>query len=52
MFSVGQDLYLEVLAETATIAHEEHGPIMLPRGGYTVRIQREYSPREIRQVAD
>jgi hypothetical protein len=52
VFSVGANLYLEVLAETATIVHEEHGPITLPRGGYAVQIQREYSPREIRQVAD
>jgi hypothetical protein len=52
VFSVGPELYLEVLGESATIVHEEHGPITLPRGGYTVRIQREYSPEEIRQVMD
>jgi hypothetical protein len=52
VFSVGQELYLEVLGESATIVHEEHGPITLPRGGYTVRIQREYSPEEIRRVMD
>jgi hypothetical protein len=52
VFSVGAGLYLEVLAETATIVHEEHGPVTLPRGGYEVRIQREYSPQEIRRVVD
>jgi hypothetical protein len=52
VFSVGSDLYLEVSAESATIVHEEHAPVTLPRGGYTIRIQREYSPREIRQVMD
>jgi len=52
VFSVGPELYLEVVGESATIVHEEHGPITLPRGGYTVRIQREYSPEEIRQVMD
>lgn len=52
VFSVGADLYLEVLAQTATIVHEEHGPVTLPRGGYAVRIQREYSPQEIRRVVD
>src|SRR6266567_4331692 len=41
VFSVGSDLYLEVLAETATIVHEEHAPVTLPRGSYAVRIQRE-----------
>ena len=52
VFSVGQTLYLEVLADTATIVHEEHAPVTLPRGGYAVRIQREYSPQEIRRVVD
>jgi hypothetical protein len=52
VFSVGENLFLEVLADSATIVHEEHRPVTLPRGGYAVRIQREYSPREIRQVAD
>jgi hypothetical protein len=52
VFSVGSDFYLEVLAETATVVHEEHGPVTVPRGGYMVRIQREYSPQEIRRVAD
>src|SRR5512135_1720238 len=45
VFSAGSDLYLEVLADTATIVHEEHSPVTVPRGGYTVRIQREYSPQ-------
>jgi hypothetical protein len=52
VFAVGSELYLEVSADSATIVHEEHGPVTLPRGGYEVRIQREYSPREIRQVVD
>ena len=52
VFSVGTNLYLEVVADTATIVHEEHGPVTLPRGNYSVRIQREYSPEEIRRVVD
>ena len=52
VFSVGAELYLEVLAETATVVHEEHGPITLQRGSYAIRIQREYSPQEIRRVVD
>jgi hypothetical protein len=52
VFSVGNELFLDVLADTATIVHEEHGPVTLPRGGYAVRIQREYSPQEIRRVLD
>src|SRR5579871_6500717 len=52
VFSVDNQLYLEVLSEQATIVHEEHGPVTLPRGGYSIRIQREYSPQEIRNVVD
>ncbi|MCI0541734.1 MAG: hypothetical protein L0Z50_41585 [Verrucomicrobiales bacterium] len=52
VFSIGSDLYLEVRADSATIVHEEHRPVTLPRGGYAVRIQREYSPQEIRRVVD
>ena len=52
VFAVGSNMYLEVLADTATIVHEEHGPVTLPRGGYEIRIQREYSPVEIRRVVD
>jgi len=52
VFAVGSNLYLDVIAESATVIHEEHGPVTLPRGGYAVRIQREYSPKEIRRVMD
>jgi hypothetical protein len=52
VFSVGTDLFLEVLAEQSTIVHEEHAPITLTRGGYAIRIQREYTPQSIRQVLD
>jgi hypothetical protein len=52
VFTVRGELYLEVIADSATIVHEEHAPVTLPRGGYAVRIQREYSPKEIRQVVD
>ena len=47
------ELYLQVTSpDGAMIRHEEHGPIRIPRGAYEVRIQREYSPEEIRNVAD
>lgn len=52
VFESAGKMYLEVLADSATVVHEEHGPISLPRGGYSIRIQREYSPQEIRPVAD
>jgi hypothetical protein len=52
VFNVGDELFLEVVGESATVVHEEHRSITLPRGGYAIRIQREYSPEEIRRVMD
>ena len=45
-------LFLDVKADNATVIHEEHGPITVPKGSYQVRIQREYHPKEIRRVVD
>lgn len=36
----------------STVTHQEHAPIVLPRGKYRVTRQREYSPEAIRNVAD
>lgn len=44
-------MYLEVKSE-ASLQHEEHATIALPPGNYERVIQREYSPEEIRNVAD
>lgn len=43
--------YLDVQMD-AFLRHEEHGTIPLAPGKYEVRRQREYSPEEIRNVAD
>ena len=45
-------LYLKVLAERATVIHQEHRPIALPSGTYLVWQQREYTPEAIRTVRD
>jgi hypothetical protein len=45
-------LFLRVFGDEVTVAHEEHGPVTVPRGNYIVRIQREYHPVEIRRVID
>lgn len=45
------DRYLQ-LDEPAVLRHAEHAPIELPAGIYRVRRQREYSPEEVRNVAD
>lgn len=45
--------YVEVYGSEATLKHDEHGPIVLPGPAiYRVTQQREYSPEEIRNVAD
>lgn len=46
-----QPTFLE-LATEAPLQHEEHGTIKLPAGTAVVIRQREYSPTELRSVAD
>jgi hypothetical protein len=48
----GGMLYLRVVAPAATVVHQEHRPIDLPRGTYRVWRQREYTPEAIRTVID
>lgn len=43
---------LTIAGKGATLKHEEHAPIKLPPGNYRVVRQREYSPEELRVVAD
>jgi hypothetical protein len=46
-------VFLTVSADgPAALAHDEHATIMLPPGNYRIVRQREYSPEEIRDVAD
>lgn len=43
--------FLSVVSE-AVVQHEEHASIPLPPGFYEIVQQREYTPEEIRNVAD
>lgn len=52
VYECGEGLYMRVGAEGVRIVHEEHAPIVLPAGDYEIVRQREYSPEEIRNVAD
>lgn len=52
ILEIGTGLYLRVAEQGVRIVHEEHAPIALPPGNYEVEIQREYTPAEIRNVAD
>jgi len=51
MWSVGEQRYVTV-TEDAPLTHEEHTAHVIPKGNYRVVIHREYSPEEIRNVAD
>ena len=45
--------FIRVEGDTpAALEHEEHSKIEVPPGDYEIILQREYSPTEIRQVAD
>jgi hypothetical protein len=52
LFASAGVLFLDILADSATVVHEEHGSITLGRGRYRVWRQREYSPEAIRTVLD
>jgi hypothetical protein len=52
VFDHGDFGYVTVSSDTATLIHDEHAPISLPRGNYQFWQQREYSPKEIRRVVD
>lgn len=52
VLEIGDGLYLSVSEAGVSIRHDEHKTIELPAGDYKVTIQREYSPTEIRNVAD
>ena len=45
-------IYLDVKEAKASLTHEEHGLIALPKGRYEVIRQREYQPEGIRNVVD
>ena len=41
-----------VIREPAPVVHEEHATVTLPPGIYTVEPQFEYTPEELKRVAD
>lgn len=50
-WSAGAERFIQVVEKTA-LRHEEHAGVPLEPGIYKVTHQREYSPSEIRRVAD
>lgn len=47
-----QASYVEIAESLALLEHEEHAPITLEPGIYSVFLQREYHPKDIRSVTD
>lgn len=52
LWGQGSELFLEVKQASATLVHEEHRAIELPRGFYQVWRQREYRPDAYVEVMD
>jgi hypothetical protein len=51
-WKVGTDEKIVRVGPGARVSHQEHATIPLPPGIYRVRRQREYTPQEVRNVAD
>lgn len=49
LYEKGSTLFLRVHSETATLGHEEHAAIQIPKGFWKVQIQREYVPSVARR---
>lgn len=51
LLALGDRTFLEVVSDEATLVHDEHDTIVLPRGTYRYWRQREYDPRRARRGA-
>lgn len=51
MWDAGAERFLQVL-EATMLTHEEHAPVVLQPGIYRLPQQVEYTPAELRRVAD
>ncbi len=52
LFASGGSMFLRTADSGATIVHDEHGPIQLPKGTYAVVNQKEFDGLEWRAVLD
>ena len=50
-WNAAAERFIQVMQGTA-LRHEEHSPVPMPPGVYKVVHQQEYTPEEIRRVAD
>lgn len=44
--------FVRIMGANGLLVHDEHSTIEVPPGDYRKVLQREYTPEEIRQVAD
>lgn len=51
VYSLESMLFTKVAGDVLVV-HEEHAPIAVEEGLYEIRIQREYTPDEVRRVLD
>lgn len=52
LFGPSEDAFWLTVERDSELTHQEHAAIAIPAGTYRVTRQREYSPEEIRNVAD
>jgi hypothetical protein len=52
LWESGNEMFLEITGNSATLIHEEHKAIELPKGIYRVWKQREYRPDAYVDVMD
>ncbi len=51
LWDAGAERFLQVM-ETVSLTHEEHTAHSIPPGVYRIAIQTEFTPAELRRVAD
>jgi hypothetical protein len=54
LYLMQSTLYLKVISDTAIITHEEHKPVVLEKGDYSIGIVKEwdYEEEEAKKVRD
>ena len=52
LFQHRREQFVRVGSGGAELVHDEHETVPLPEGDYRIVLQREYTPEEIRPVAD
>jgi hypothetical protein len=52
LYEIDGTLYLRVISDSASLLHQEHATLQIPKGDYKVWRQREYTPKEIRTIRD